>query len=60
MTPSESRRRELAKVCAVRKYRDGGEVVEEYFHSVESALRWIATQESDKGKEWKWCVGEFE
>jgi len=46
------------RFVAVRKWRDGGEQVMEYFESEASTLKWIAKQHTSK-KDFVWCVGEF-
>jgi len=43
---------------AVKKYKDGGEAVEEYFETRELALQWIKKQET--ANNFDWMVGEYE
>ena len=46
------------RFVAVRKWKDGGEQVMEYFESQDDALEWIAKQHTSKN-DFTWCVGEY-
>lgn len=47
------------KFCAVRKWKDGGEQVVEFFSTQDKALEFILRQKQPVGDEFVWCVGEF-
>ena len=47
------------KFTAVRKWKDGGEQVVEYFENQAAALAWIARQRPPIDDEFVWCVGEY-
>jgi hypothetical protein len=45
--------------AAVKKWKkDEGESVEEYFETIEEALKWIKKQ--PKSPDYEWMVGEWE
>ena len=44
---------------AVKKWRDGGETVVEYFATRPACLEWIDRQPQPKTDEWEWCVDEY-
>lgn len=50
----------MMKFAAVKKWKDGGESILEYFDSRESALLWISRQKKPENDEFIWCVGEYE
>ena len=47
------------RFCAVKKWKDGGESVMEYFNTKYEALEWIKTQKQPLHDEFVWCVGEY-
>jgi len=44
---------------AVRKYKDGGEQVCEYFNSHDACLTWIQKQPQPKDDSWQWMIGNY-
>lgn len=48
------------KYAAVRKYKDGGEAVMEYFRTKKECLAWISKQSQPTDDSWMWMVGEFD
>ena len=46
------------KFVAIKKWRDGGETVIEYFRTREQASKWIQKQRNCD--DYVWCIGEFE
>ena len=45
--------------AAVKKYRDGGEAVVEYFDTRQQAKDWIRRQKQPTKDEFVWMVGEW-
>ena len=49
------------KFVAVKKFKDGGEAVMEYFATQDACLAWICQQrQPSKTDDWHWCVGEYD
>lgn len=48
------------RFCAVKKWKDGGETVVEYFATKEEALAFIRSMCRTKSGEFTWCVGELD
>jgi hypothetical protein len=47
------------RFAAVKKYRDGGEAIEEYFATRQKAEDWIRQQKQPVGDEFIWMIGEW-
>jgi hypothetical protein len=41
---------------ALMEYKDGGESVQEYFHTADEAFQWIQKQRQPRNDTWKWQV----
>ena len=50
---------EPQRFLAIRKHKDGGEQVVEYFDSKAECEAWIRKQPQPKNDAWRWYVGEY-
>jgi len=48
------------KFVAVKKWKDGGESVMEYFKARAECEAWIQKQKQPVGDEFYWAIGEYE
>lgn len=44
---------------AIKKWKDGGETVVEYFETFSECLKWIKKQPKPKGDEFVWSLGSY-
>lgn len=49
----------LLRFAAVRKWRDGGEQLVEWFATKSDTLKWIEEQPKSSDDEFIWCIGEM-
>ena len=56
LTPVE----EVGHYVAVKKHKDGGEAVHEYFKTKADCQAWINKQRQPKGDEFKWMIGSYD
>ena len=48
------------KYCIIKKWKDGGEAVWEYFDTEAEARAWVFLQPKPKDDKWSWQLREWE